>query len=150
MQDSSTLHEITEHQDSEKNKHPDDGKAREKHESDGHIPKDPACPACVRESGSRVLHYKGHEPHYGTLYMDLGKMNKPDYFGREYYLVAGLRVRLDDNTGEYGTSSCCRCCFSSGQSDPDMVQLAKPVIVPDGFSAIRDRNNDRRPSAHVS
>eukprot|EP00971_Amphidinium_carterae_P225498 4472578-Amphidinium_carterae.1 len=26
-------------------------------------------------------------------------MNKPDYFGREYYLVAGLRIRLDDNTG---------------------------------------------------
>eukprot|EP00971_Amphidinium_carterae_P211617 4198953-Amphidinium_carterae.1 len=26
-------------------------------------------------------------------------MNKPDYFGREYYLVAGLRVRLEDNSG---------------------------------------------------
>eukprot|EP00971_Amphidinium_carterae_P125998 2496311-Amphidinium_carterae.1 len=29
--------------------------------------------------------------------MDLGKMNKPDYFGREYYPVAGLQVRLKDN-----------------------------------------------------
>eukprot|EP00971_Amphidinium_carterae_P046481 915510-Amphidinium_carterae.1 len=26
-------------------------------------------------------------------------MNKPDYFGREYYLVAGLRIRLEDNSG---------------------------------------------------
>eukprot|EP00971_Amphidinium_carterae_P036983 726822-Amphidinium_carterae.1 len=66
------------------------------HERAGHLPKDPACPACIRESGSRVLHYKGHEPHYGTLYMDLGKMNKPE---RECYLVAGLRVRLDNDTG---------------------------------------------------
>eukprot|EP00971_Amphidinium_carterae_P046127 907934-Amphidinium_carterae.4 len=93
------LHEMTEHQDLEKNKPKDDGKARELHEREGHLPKDPACPACIRESGSRVVHYKGHEPHYGTLYMDMGKMNKPDYFGREYYLVAGLRVRLENDTG---------------------------------------------------
>eukprot|EP00971_Amphidinium_carterae_P256264 5088050-Amphidinium_carterae.2 len=33
------------------------------------------------------------------MYMDLGKMNEPDYFGHEYYLVAGLRVRLENDTG---------------------------------------------------
>eukprot|EP00971_Amphidinium_carterae_P203787 4044162-Amphidinium_carterae.4 len=58
-----------------------DGKRREKHEREGHLPKDTTCPACIRESGRRVLHYKGQDPHYRTLYMDPGKMNHPDYFG---------------------------------------------------------------------
>eukprot|EP00971_Amphidinium_carterae_P220697 4381551-Amphidinium_carterae.1 len=88
---------------SDKENPSDDSKAHKKHERDGHLPKDPACPACVRESGSRVLHYKicnkNHEPHFDTLYMHLEKMNKPDYFGREYYLVAELRIRLEDNFG---------------------------------------------------
>eukprot|EP00971_Amphidinium_carterae_P012237 240771-Amphidinium_carterae.1 len=60
-----------------------------------HIFKDPACPACVRESGLRVLHFKNHEPHFGTLYMDLKKMNKPHYFGEEFCrLESSPRGRL--------------------------------------------------------
>ncbi|CAK9048980.1 unnamed protein product, partial [Durusdinium trenchii] len=67
----------------------------EEHERSGHLPKSTECPACIRESGSKIFHYKGLEPHYGTLYMDLGKINVPDVNGWEYFLVAGLRVRGD-------------------------------------------------------
>eukprot|EP00971_Amphidinium_carterae_P154638 3066317-Amphidinium_carterae.3 len=30
--------------------------------------------------------------------MDIGQMNQPDFYGRVYYLVAGLRVKLTDDT----------------------------------------------------
>eukprot|EP00971_Amphidinium_carterae_P237161 4707070-Amphidinium_carterae.1 len=90
-----TLHAIS----TDKEKPSDDSKDHERHERREIIFKDPACPACVRESGSRVLYFKNHEPDFGTLYMNLGKMNKPDYFGREDYPVAGLRVRLEDDSG---------------------------------------------------
>eukprot|EP00971_Amphidinium_carterae_P073782 1458887-Amphidinium_carterae.2 len=30
--------------------------------------------------------------------MDIGKMNHLDYFGNTYYLVAGIRIRLDDGS----------------------------------------------------
>eukprot|EP00971_Amphidinium_carterae_P135076 2677060-Amphidinium_carterae.1 len=90
-----TLHAIL----ADKEKPSDDSKDHKRHEQEEHISKDSACSACVRKSGSSVLHYKNHEPHFGTLYMNLGKMNKPDYFGKEYYLVAGLRVCLEDDSG---------------------------------------------------
>eukprot|EP00971_Amphidinium_carterae_P057348 1133833-Amphidinium_carterae.1 len=46
-----------------------------------------------------LLSRLGQDPHYGTLCVDLGKMNHPDYFGDTYYLMAGLRVRLEDDSG---------------------------------------------------
>eukprot|EP00971_Amphidinium_carterae_P165501 3280778-Amphidinium_carterae.1 len=89
-----TLHAIL-----DKKKPSDDSKAHKKHKKEEHISKDSACPACVRKSGSRVLYYKNHKPHCGTLYINLGKMNKPDYFVQKYYLVAGLQFCLEDNFG---------------------------------------------------
>eukprot|EP00971_Amphidinium_carterae_P290318 5764235-Amphidinium_carterae.3 len=55
------LHDITEHHDLRVLPKKADGKKLEAHERAGHIPKDSACPACIRESGSRVQHYKGQE-----------------------------------------------------------------------------------------
>eukprot|EP00971_Amphidinium_carterae_P211872 4204477-Amphidinium_carterae.1 len=55
-----------------------------------------AYPARIKESRSRLLHYKGHEPHNGTFYVDIGQMSQPDFYGRVHYLVAGLRVMLTD------------------------------------------------------
>eukprot|EP00971_Amphidinium_carterae_P169616 3360359-Amphidinium_carterae.1 len=53
-----TLHEISEHHDPDlkpDEKHPKlDPLDKERHEREGHLPKDSSCPACIRESGSRV------------------------------------------------------------------------------------------------
>eukprot|EP00971_Amphidinium_carterae_P042379 832863-Amphidinium_carterae.1 len=89
-----TLHEITEHHDLSTTPDIDSTKKHETHERAGHLPKDPACPSCIRESGSTILHYKGQKPHYGTLYMDIGQINQPNFYGRVFYLVLGLRVKL--------------------------------------------------------
>eukprot|EP00971_Amphidinium_carterae_P169617 3360360-Amphidinium_carterae.1 len=52
-----TLHEISEHHDLDLKpdaKHPKlDPIDKERHEREGHLPKDSSCPACIRESGSR-------------------------------------------------------------------------------------------------
>eukprot|EP00971_Amphidinium_carterae_P210243 4171380-Amphidinium_carterae.1 len=88
-----TLHEITAHVDLTKPMDAD-SYAKEKHEKDGHLRKDSECPACIRKSGSRVLHHKGYEPHF----MDIGNMNIPDYHGYVYYLATCLKVRLENDT----------------------------------------------------
>eukprot|EP00971_Amphidinium_carterae_P098575 1949594-Amphidinium_carterae.1 len=53
-------------------------------------------------------------------------MNKPDYFGREYYLVAGLQVGLKDNFGalfmvctnlKHSPTARGRCRVLSGKPD---------------------------------
>ncbi len=62
------------------------------HEKAAHMPKDPACPVCVEEEGTRITHSK-KDPHYGTLYMDTGMMDCISEDGCKYFLAMGLRIK---------------------------------------------------------
>ncbi len=74
----------------------EEGRKREavlaaEHEKEAHLPKDPACPVCVEEEGTRITHSK-KDPHYGTLCMDTGMMDCISDDGCKYFL-AGLRLK---------------------------------------------------------
>ncbi len=56
------------------------------------MPKDPACPVCVEEEGTRITHSKKY-PHYGTLYVDTGMMDCISEDGCKYFLAMGLRIK---------------------------------------------------------
>eukprot|EP00971_Amphidinium_carterae_P052637 1036038-Amphidinium_carterae.1 len=69
----------------------------EAHERFGHFPKDPDCPACQMESGTKVDHPRVHSWEYNTLYVDTAKMDVESMNGCSFFVVMALRLKGPKN-----------------------------------------------------
>ncbi len=67
------------------------------HNRQGHLTKDPKCPICMEEQGSRVRHYKKdpEQRELGVLHLDLAVF-PPSVAQHKYGLVAGLTTKIDN------------------------------------------------------
>ena len=66
------------------------------HERDDQLPKPPDCPVCIEEHGSVVRHFSSTSTGWHTLHLDTGYWGDLSLDGKQYFVVAGLRVKHDD------------------------------------------------------
>ena len=65
------------------------------HHQSGHLPKDPTCPVCMEEAGSKINHRrKNADRHPGIMHCDLAAF-EASADGHKYCLVAAVTIEVD-------------------------------------------------------
>ena len=66
------------------------------HHQSGHLVKDPSCPVCMEEAGSKVNHRRKHgDRHPGIMRCDLAAF-EASADGHKYCLVAAVTIEVDN------------------------------------------------------
>ena len=66
------------------------------HHQSGHLVKDPTCPVCMEEAGSKINHRRKHaDRHPGVMHCDLAAF-EASADGHKYCLVAAVTIEVDN------------------------------------------------------
>ena len=66
------------------------------HHQSGHLTKDPNCPVCMKEAGSKINHRRKHaDRHPGIMHCDLAAF-EASADGHKYCLVAAVTIEVDN------------------------------------------------------
>ena len=66
------------------------------HHHSGHLSKDPSCPVCMEEAGSKINHRRKHaDRHPGIMHCDLAAFES-SADGHKYCLVAAVTIEVDN------------------------------------------------------
>ena len=66
------------------------------HHQSGHLVKDPTCPVCIEEAGSKINHRRKYaDRHPGIMHCDLAAF-EASADGHKYCLVAAVTVEVDN------------------------------------------------------
>ena len=66
------------------------------HHQSGHLVKDPSCPVCMEEAGSKINHRRKYaDRHPGIMYCDLAAF-EASADGHKYCLVAAVTIEVDN------------------------------------------------------
>ena len=66
------------------------------HHHSGHLTKDPSCPVCMEEAGSKINHRRKHaDRHPGIMHCDLAAFES-SADGHKYCLVAAVTIEVDN------------------------------------------------------